>query len=418
MGTVVFAGKQSCLYGMLETGKIMSGSASVGTHVQIREGATSRRLLIHVNVGWFFVSHRLALAKAAMQAGYEVHVACGIESAAEQLAIERSGVRFHRLPSTRGSLSMVREILGFVLLCRAMARARPQVVHAITAKPIFLSGVVRRLYRVPVFVGALTGLGHLFTVPERRRLLRRLAVLALRVGLAGPSSSLILQNQLDCDVMTAARIVTRAKIVIVPGSGVDLLQFRVLPEPSGVPLVVLPARMLRDKGVVEFCEAADMIRRRGEPARFALVGGTDTRNPSSLTDTEVRALCAGQGVEYWGHRTDMAQVLSEATIVCLPSYREGLPKALIEAGACGRAIVATDVPGCNAVVQDNQTGLLVPARDANRLSEAILALLGNAELRARLGRNARRQAEDRFDVLSITKQTLQVYERLLATIGR
>lgn len=375
------------------------------------------RLLYCVNVGWFFLSHRLPLALAAQAAGYEVHVACGVESEDEVTRIRSHGFVFHRLPLERGGTRLLAEVRALGSIFSVIRQVRPAVLHSVTAKPIIYAGLAGRLCGVPARVGALTGLGYLFTHVDRHRLLRRLVAAALRLGLAGRNSRLILQNPGDAGTLIAAGAVDREQVVVLPGSGVDTQIFLPVAEPTGTPLVVLPARMLRDKGVVEFCAAAAQVKEAGVEARFALVGGEDARNPAAIPRGELEALCARSGVEWWGHRDDMPQVLAQASVVCLPSFREGMPKALIEASAVGRAIVTTDVPGCRDVIDRNGGGVLVPARDAAALAVALQALLVDPARRQAMGRVARRRAEQVLDVRIIVRQTLDLYADLLAAAG-
>jgi glycosyltransferase involved in cell wall biosynthesis len=372
-----------------------------------------RPVLLYVtNVAWFFTSHRLPLACAAREAGYEVHVAAGIEAGGEQEPIEAAGFRFHRLRSVRGDRNPLKELVALWDLALLVRRLRPDIIHAITAKPIILAGFLRRLYSVPAFVGAMTGLGYLFINRSRHRILRTLVVRALRVGLGGNASRLIVQNSHDARLLADLGAVDAANVVLIPGSGVDLGQFLATAEPEGPPVVVLPARMLRDKGVVEFCEAARILRDRGVSGVFRLAGGLDPRNPAALGDDELRRLVSDCGVEWLGHVEDMAGLFRGSNIVCLPSYREGLPKALIEGAACGRAIVTTDVPGCRDVVRDGEEGLLVPARDGASLANALGRLIADPQLRARQGAAAARRARNTFDVRRVCASTIELYESL------
>jgi glycosyltransferase involved in cell wall biosynthesis len=205
------------------------------------------------------------------------------------------------------------------------------------------------------------------------------------------------------------------KVAMIRGSGVDLLRFKQLPVPSGLPIVVFPSRLLADKGIFEFVAAARLLRRQGMLARFVLAGLVDPANPTSVTPAQLDDWAAEGVIENWGYRSDMPQVLSKATVVALPSYREGLPKALIEAAACGRAVVTTDVPGCRDAIEPGVTGLLVPVREGEALAKAIEKLLTHPEQREDMGQAGRRLAEQEFDVKAVVDKHLAIYKRLLPT---
>ena len=223
------------------------------------------------------------------------------------------------------------------------------------------------------------------------------------------------QNRNDRDAFVKLGIITAAQSTIIRGSGVDLAEFAPLPESATTPVVVMAARLLVDKGVREFVEAARLLRARGASARFQLAGEVDPGNSASIHDAEL-AVWRKQGiVELLGQRHDIAQVFAAATMVVLPSYREGLPKVLIEAAACGRAVVTTDVPGCRDAIEPGQTGLLVPPRDARALADAIERLVADRELRVRFGQMGRALAEREFDVRSVVEAHLAIYVEISAT---
>jgi glycosyltransferase involved in cell wall biosynthesis len=236
----------------------------------------------------------------------------------------------------------------------------------------------------------------------------------LRAATSGRGHWFIFQNEADRAEFAARGIGHPDRTVLIPGSGVDLQRFQASAEPPGVPVVVLPARMLRDKGVAEFVDAARRLRRARVPARFALVGAQDPDNPSALSREELEAWVREGVVEWWGHRADMPEVYRGCHVVCLPSYREGRPKALLEAAAAGRCVVTTDVPGCRDCVEHGTSGLLVPPRDAGALADALTMLLADPARRAAMGREARLRAERDFGVEAVVDATLALYRRCLA----
>jgi len=371
------------------------------------------RVLIVANVSWFLVSHRLPLALGARDAGDDVHVAASPDDTSRVLA--DAGIPFHPIPLHRGATGMGRDIATIRALARLYRALRPALAHHVTLKPVLFGGIAARLAGVPHVVSAVAGMGSLFLAEgpaarARAGMVRRL----LRVATGRPGDWFIFQNDADRAEFAAHGIGRPGNAVLIAGSGVDLDCFRPSPEPSGVSLVVLPARMLGDKGVREFVAAARALRARGVQARFALVGGEDPDNPSALGRAELDALVAEGAVEWWGHRADMPAVYRECHVVCLPSYREGMPKALLEAAACGRPIVTTDVPGCRDCVEPGVSGLLVPARDPGALADALASLIAEPSLRASMGRAGRARAEREFGVEAVVRETLALYRRCLA----
>ena len=242
----------------------------------------------------------------------------------------------------------------------------------------------------------------------------RLAVSALlRYVFGHQKAVLVLQNPDDASEFTRRGIVEPEQIVLIRGTGVDLNRFALSSEPNAAPLVVLPSRMLWDKGVGEFVEAARIAKREAPDARFALVGEPDPNNPTSIPLSQLEAWRQEGVVEWWGFRPDMPEVIANAHIVCLPSYREGLPRVLIEAAACGRPVVSTDAPGCREIARHGENGLLVPVKNAGALAEAVLALLKDPALRTRMGKRGREMVENGFSVESVVNETLDVYAKLL-----
>jgi glycosyltransferase involved in cell wall biosynthesis len=370
----------------------------------------ARRLLIVANVAWFFLSHRLPLARAARAAGYDVRVAAGVEDDAEAAQVRSEGFEFRRLGVRRSSTSplsgvwLMREISSTVL------EFSPNVVHLVSLKVILLGGLIVPRRPEMRIVAAFSGLGHVFTtVGLRAAMLRAFLLPLFRIALRGSRVVALFQNEDDRRVFTESGAIPLARTRVIRGVGVDLSKYRVEPLPCGRPLVVLPGRVLREKGVLEFAEAARILRADGVDADFAIAGRLDAENPSALTRDEVHALEADCGVRYLGHVDDVLGLYRSASIVCLPSYREGMPKALAEAAAMGRPIVATDVPGCREAVVPGANGLLVPARDGRALADALRRLLTDTALRRAMAEESRRVAEARFDERAIVAETLSLY---------
>src|SRR5579859_5700046 len=346
-------------------------------------------LLFVVNVAWFFLSHRLALARAASADGFEVHLASDVQDESDLAEVERSGVSFHPLSLARGGINPLREMRTLRNLRRIVQRVAPQIVHNVTPKPVIYGTQAARACGTPGIVNAISGFGYAYTPGAGRRLLRGLLNRAYAGAFRPRNVRIIVQNGADEAEVLRLCPDARGRIRLILGSGVDLAAFDAAAEPTGVPTVLLPARLLREKGICEFAAAAAELRRRGPAARFVLAGRLDPANRGALSRAEVDELCARTGVEWLGDCKDMPRCFREANIVCLPSYREGAPRALLEAAAAGRAVITTDCPGCRDVVRAGETGLLVPARDAPALAAALRRLLEEPELRGRMGAAAR-----------------------------
>lgn len=369
-----------------------------------------KKLLFVVNVDSFMVSHRLPIAIAAIAAGWEVHIACALTSQLDVL--KKHGLIVHELPFSRRGTNLYEEGKVFLSLFKLMRRIRPDVVHLITIKPVLYGGVIARLCRLPAVVVSISGLGYVFIANGFKAKLRRsLVLLGYRLALAHKRISVIFQN--NDDKNTLANIVLNENSILIKGSGVDLDEYNYVPEPCDVPVVMLLARLLRDKGVVEFVSAAEILKKKGIKARFLLVGDSDA-NPTSIQPAEIRNWVDLGIVEWLGHRSDVIELLKNSNLVVLPSYREGLPKALIEAAACGRAVVTTDVPGCRDAIDAGVTGLLIPVKNVMELASAMEKLLINADLRQQMGRNGRNFAERTFSIDSVVNIHLNIYSSIIS----
>jgi len=391
------------------------GQPVAGTHADWpdtgrRTGAGPRRLLYVVNNPAFFLSHRLPLALAARDAGFDVHVATMPGPAAAD--IRAQGLTHHDLPMSRSGKNPLRELRSLHAMWSLYRRLRPDVVHAVTIKPVLYGGIAARLAGVPAFIAAVSGLGFVFM---RRRagfdFLRWAAIALYRLALGHPNSRVIFQNTNDRDVLLESGVLRPEQVVLIRGSGVDLQRFAAAPEPPGPVVAVMVSRLLADKGVREFVQAARMAAGRGG-LRWVLAGSIDSGNPASIAPQELAQWREEGVVDCVGEQSDIPALYRNAHIAVLPSYREGLPKSLIEAAACGRAVVTTDVPGCRDAIEDGVTGLLVPARDARALSSAVQRLADDAGLRQQFGRAGRELAERAFDIRQVVQRHLELYDEL------
>lgn len=374
------------------------------------------RLLYLITEDWYFWSHRLDLARAARDAGFDVTIAARVTDHAERIQAEG----FHVVPISlfRRSRNPLREVGAVMELVRVYRRVQPHLVHHVAMKPILYGSLAAWVVRVPVVLNAFAGLGYLFTNSERQRGgLHWVLRAALRWAIGRSGSTVLFQNKADRDELVQAGIVRPSRTRIIAGSGIDIHAFSAKPSPPGTPLVVLPSRMLWDKGVGEFVQAARALKGKGADARFVLVGRCDEDNPAAIPRERLAQWLDEGVVEWWGHRDDMPQIYRMASLVVLPSYREGLPKVLLEAAACGKAIVTTDVPGCRDVVRSHDNGLLVPAKNWQALAEAIEHLLQDPYRREAMGARAREIAEKEWAAPVIVEQVLSLYRELSSGFG-
>jgi glycosyltransferase involved in cell wall biosynthesis len=372
------------------------------------------KIVYVVNEASFFLSHRLPLAIEARRRGFDVIVACGAGTGEARLSA--AGIECRPFPLSRSGGNPLEETASFRALWRIFREERPDLVHHVTIKPVIYGTPAARWSGVPAVVNAVPGMGFVFT---RRglgaRLRRQLVRFMYRIALVHPNMHVIFQNADDMQSFIDARVVDRSRTTLIRGSGVDLGEFAPGPEPPGAVTFLLVGRMIRHKGVVEYVEAARVARESYPDWRFLLVGDVDPGNPASLTPDELLDWVAEGTVEWLGRRSDVARLIASAHVVVLPSYREGLPKTLLEAAACGRAMIATDIAGCREVVRHGVTGLLVPPRTHEELASAMITLGTRPELRQRFGRAAREKAEAVFSIEDVVRHTFLVYERLLAT---
>ena len=370
------------------------------------------KLLFFVSEDWYFCSHRLPIAEAAIRQGYHVVVVTRVKNHGER--ITRAGCKLVPVRLSRRGKNPFSELRLLFDLVRIYRRECPDIVHQVALKPVIYGSIAARISRVPAVVNALAGMGHLFISKHWRvRLFRPFVEFAYRQLLNHANYRVILQNPDDQDFLVKRGIVEQHCITLIRGSGVDTHTYVPTLMPAGAPLVMLVSRMLWDKGVGEFVEAARRLRQAGVLARFALVGDADAENPAAIPDVVLRDWENEGVIERWGRRDDMIRVFGEAHIVCLPSYREGLPKVLIEAAASGRPIVASDAPGCREIVRDGENGFLVPVRDAIALAAALQKLIGDPDLCSRMGRRGREIVEAEFALDKVVQQTLALYKELL-----
>lgn len=370
------------------------------------------KILMVANTSWYLYNFRLPLARYLRDQGYEVVFVAPQDTYSKDLAAE--GFHFIPLGMNRRSLNPLRELLTLISLWKIYRDEKPSVCHHFTIKCVLYGTIASKLAGVKAVVNAITGLGHAFIGNGRlHKIVRPFLRFVYRRILTARRVQVIFQNGDDFSEFQSRNMIIPEKATIIRGSGINLKRF--MPRPGKLdgapcPTVLLASRLIREKGVVEFVEAARQLRNRGLQARFCLAGRVDPGNPSSVSEEMLGEWCAEGAIDYLGHTDQIEDFLKVATLVTLPSYREGTPRILLEAAAMGKPIVTTDVPGCREVVKHGVSGLLVPARDPKALADAIENLITNREKMAEYGANARRLVQD-FCEDSVIRRTEEIYRK-------
>jgi glycosyltransferase involved in cell wall biosynthesis len=370
------------------------------------------RVLFVITEDWFFNSHFLDRAKFIAASGGTVGIATRFSIHKDEL--RSLGFELYPINFSRRGLNPITEFVTALRIRSVVRKFRPDIAHNIALKPVVTGTFGELLGRQRVIVNAPVGMGYIFTSTDKRAsVVKPLLVKILKSLLRSKSVHVVIENPDDLNSLIEDGFVRQSEISLIRGAGVDLNAFPFHPENAGPVVVTLVSRILRDKGVLEFINAATQLQARLPEVVFQIVGEPDLGNPSAIPESEIDSWESLPNVRYLGRRSDIADILKGSHIVCLPSYREGLPKSLLEALSCGRPIITTDVPGCREVCADGVNGLLVPARDSIALSNAIEKLAINPDLRQAMGRAGRLRAESEFSNEIVCAQTLDLYRRLL-----
>ncbi len=392
------------------------------------------KILLFANTDWYLYNFRLSLAAHLKNLGYQVILLSPPGEYGQKLL--EMGYNWHPLPMARRSLNPLRELSLLFWLIRFLKEQKPDLVHGFTIKSAVYGLIAARLAGVSARVGSVAGMGYVFTSNDLlARLLRPVVRVAFRLAFGGADARLVVQNPDDLSLIRSINLIKSDQLFLVPGSGVDCTRFSpgaaaqiqnviesksasaLSIEKSGSPLrVLLPARLLWDKGIGEYVEAAQILKSQGSQIEFLLAGDRDSGNPACIPTETIDEWIKQGLITSLGHVSDMATLYRSVDIVVLPSYREGLPKGLIEAAACALPLVTTDVPGCREVVTHEVDGLLVPVKNSQALADAIGRLAHDADLRVALGRAARANTLEQFDQKIIIEKTLDVYRQLLPSI--
>ena len=371
------------------------------------------KVLYSVSEDWYFCSHRLPVARAARDAGWDVVVVAREGDHAN--VIRNEGFIYYPLALERGGINPFKDASVINKLIAILRQEKPDLIHAVAMKPVIYGAFAARIAGIQHGIFALAGMGFVFLSSSWKAkmlqpFIRQMLKLCDRKG-----SCVLVQNSDDAALMREKVGVGEDCLRLIRGSGVDISQFPILPEPESRPVIyALVARMLWDKGVGEFVEAIRLLKEQGENVEGWLVGGMDVDNPAGISMDQLKQWQNEGVIQYKGHQSEIVSIWKQAHVAVLPSYREGLPKSLLEAASCGRPMVAADVPGCREVVIDGETGVLVESHNALSLASGMAKLIKNDELRQCYGKNARALVEASFTTSHVTEATLSLYQELLS----
>ncbi len=371
-----------------------------------------KKLLIVVNVDWFFISHRLVIAEEAVKQNWDVYVACTDTGRSQE--ITKKGISFINLPISRSGMNPIEELKTLKHLLKIYKKIKPDVVHQITMKPVVYGSVVAKLLKIKGVVNAISGLGYNFTA-ERRTFTSKIILKLMKYAFNRNQVAIIFQNEDDENELKLLGAVNkRNEIVRIKGSGVDLNNFSFSDFPSFTKIKILfPARMLWDKGVKELQEATELLKPKYiDKIQFILCGMADKDNKAGVTEEYLNNWSDGEFVNWIGFEENMVDVYKNSHIVVLPSYREGMPKSLLEACSVGRPIITTNASGCKECVDEGNNGFKVPVGSSKKLAEAIEKLINDETLIRKMSVQSRKKAEKEFDVKAVVSTHIDIYNKI------
>ena len=376
-----------------------------------------KKILFNITEDWFFLSHFLSRALSAQKDGFEIYVCCNETN--KKKIIERYGIKFLKLPYKRPNINPFYQVYILIRLLLIIIKVKPHIIHNIALKPIIQGSIASELLKINSVVNAPVGMGYIFTSKSiKARLLKPILISFLRILLNSHNGKnkgrkVIFENIDDLNYFEKLKAIDSNHSCVISGAGVEIDKtFSKRKIKNKIPKVVLIARMLKDKGIYEFFEAFQILKEKGIKCQFVLVGDIDPLNPGSLERSTLEKWQESKEIEWLGWIDDVEKVLLETDILCLPSYREGLPKSLVEGAAAGLPLVATDTVGCREVVIDGQNGFLVPIKDPVSLAAAIQKLILNSSLRKLMGIESFKMATSKFSSSKINALTLKVYNEL------
>lgn len=371
-----------------------------------------KKVLIVINSAKFFISHRIPIAVEAKKQGFDVEVALPYISEDDKIILESENISFKEYYLDKTGLNPFKELLSFFSLLKLLLFVKPNVIHLVTIKPVLYGGVLARILRIPTLV-AISGMGFLYK-KDKNRILRFISNKVYKFIFSNKNVCLIVQNINDKKILDGLKKINQNSVFLLPGSGVDLTKFYYSKPNIEEIIFLMPCRMLWDKGVKEFVEAAVKIKEKYPDVKFILSGPYEDRNPGKVPLTFLNKLNKDGIVNWIGEIDDMVGIYEKSSVVVAPSYyNEGMPKVLLEAAACGRASITTDMPGCRDAIEENLTGLLVPQQNVIALSKAMEKLILNSSSIERMSHLARTKAEREFSIDKVVAKHIDLYRKLV-----
>jgi len=373
-------------------------------------GREEMKLFIIVSEDWSFLSHRLSLALSAIDAGFDVTVVTRLRKF--EKIIKEKGINVININFRRSSKTPLIDLYNLIKLIIIFKKEKPDIIHNVALKTILLGSIAGLFSNKSIIVNTFTGLGYVFSSSQlKARIIQIFIKPLLILTIRKENSWTIFQNQEDMNLFDKLNLIVPQRSVLIRGSGVDTREFPEITDVNDVPVVMLASRMLWDKGIAEFVEVAKRAYKNNINAKFLLVGDVDMDNPMSIPTSTLSKWNMKNYIEWKGYSKNMLETLSSASIICLPSYREGLPKVLLEAAAIGRPLVATDVPGCREIVRDGYNGILIHSKDIDSLYDAIVTLVDDEQMRKKMGKNSRKLIENELSAEIINSQIIELYKK-------
>jgi len=376
-----------------------------------------KKILLNISEDWFFLSHFLSRALCAKKAGFEIIVCCN--ETTKRKIIEDHGFRFIKLPYKRSNINPIYELYILLRFIFVLKNIKPDLVHNVALKPIIHGSLASKLMNIKSVINAPVGLGYVFISNDLKAMILRPVLKFLLINLLdshkgrNKKNKVIFENNDDLDYFIKLKAVNSKSACVISGAGVEVDKLIYKRKKSNkIPTVVLVARMLKDKGIYEFIEAFKLLKDRKIKCRFILVGDVDPINPSSIEKSFLQSCHRDKKIEWLGWRDDVEKILLRTDILCLPSYREGLPKSLVEGAAAGLPLITTDTVGCREVVIDGLNGFLVPIKDSKKLADAIEKLILDSCLRKTMGEESLKLAKGKFSKSIVNSLTMKVYNEI------
>ena len=374
----------------------------------LKNESKRRKLLFILNTDKFLISHRIEIANELIKNNYEVHLGSAQTECSKE--INNLGIKTHNISVNRTSLGLISLIKTTISIYKLIKRINPEIVHFVSIKPVILGCIATKFYKKNLrIIVSISGLGFIFIDRNLLGYFRRLITCLLyKFSLSNRMIKVIFQNKTDRNFLKSLCNLSKSQTILINGSGVDLNKFQPIKEISDESkrIVLLPARIVKSKGIYEFIQSAKKLK---GSAKFIICGDFDFEAKDSISSEEIQFWVNNSTIEYIGYKTNMEEIIAQSSIVVLPSYREGLPKVLCEAAACGIPVITTNVPGCRDAIIDQETGILVPPRESEELTLAINSLLKNPKKLKKLGKAGRRLSEEKFDIKKIVDSHMKVY---------